>query len=169
MKKAAVALGDHPKFLHAVDRTTAIALRIASPPFLLFERLGAGRLPISRESLRRMGVFPLRDHYYQPLFNDAHLTKPLSDVRPLPGIDWRHEGQVALLDRLEYAEELRSLNLSAKPKSDLDFTFGNGAFLGGDAEFLYSLIRDVKPRRVLEVGSGHSTKMAHLALERNRT
>lgn len=167
MKRIAVALVENPKFIRALDRMTAIALRAASLPFVFFERLGPARLPTSRESLRKIGVYPLRDHYYQPLFNDAHLTKPLSDVRTLPGIDWRHAEQLALLERLEFAEELRSLDLLATPKSNLDFSFGNGAFLGGDAEFLYSLIRHIKPRLVLEVGSGHSTKMAHLALERN--
>jgi len=167
LKNAAKAVARNPKAMHAVDRSTALALRVASPPYLFFTRLGPARLPSSRQSLRRMGLFPIRDHYYQPLFNDAHLTKPLSAVRTLPGIDWRPDDQVALLDQLRYANELQSLNLAAAPKGDLDFFIANDGFGSGDAEFLYSMIRHIEPNRVIEVGSGNSTKIAQLALKQN--
>ncbi len=155
------------RFMHVVDRVIAVGLRMASPPYLLFTKLGPAKLPSSTGSLKRMGLFPLRDHYYQPLFNDAHLTKPLSDIRTLPGIDLRHESQVSLLAELVFADELRTLHLERPARNDLDFNIANGPFDAGDAEFLYSMIRHLKPRRVFEVGSGSSTKIAHLAIERN--
>jgi len=132
-------------------------------------KLGPSLLPSSTRSLKRMGLFPIRDHYYQPLFNDAHLTKPLSEVRTLPGIDLRHKSQVSLLEELGFADELRALHLERPPRNDLDFHFGTNWFESGDAEFLYSMIRHLKPRRVFEVGSGHSTKIAQLALKKNAT
>jgi hypothetical protein len=167
LKNAAKAIARNPKAMRVVDRTMAVALRIASPPYVTFTLLGPARLPSSRKALRRMGVFPIRDHYYEPLFNDAHLTKALSAVRTLPGIDWRHDEQLALLDQLEYADELQSLDLAAAPMGDLDFSISNGGFGAGDAEFLYSMIRHIKPNRVIEVGSGNSTKIAQLALRQN--
>jgi len=114
-----------------------------------------------------MGLFPIRDHYYQPLFNDAHLTKSLTEVRRLPGIDWRHKSQVSLLSELRFADELLALHLDRLPKSDIDFSLENTWFESGDAEFLYSMIRHVKPSRVFEVGSGNSTKIVRLALKKN--
>jgi hypothetical protein len=72
-----------PRAMRVVDRVTAVALRIASPPYFFFTKLGPARLPSSTRSLKRMGLFPLRDHYYEPLFNDAHLTKSLTEVRRL--------------------------------------------------------------------------------------
>ena len=159
----------NPRLMSTVDRATAVALRISSPPYSFFTRIGPARLPVSRESLREMGIFPISDHYYQPLFNDAHLTRPLSEVRSLPGIDWRHADQVALLGQLQFSDELRSLDLTRTSPSDLDFTISNRSFGSGDAEFLYSMIRRLKPSRVFEVGSGNSTKIARLALERNVT
>lgn len=166
-RDVAKSVVNNPKRMRVVDRTTAIALRAGSPPYSLFARIGPARLPSSRETLRRMGIFPIRDHYYQPLFNDAHLTKPLSDVRRLPGIDWRHGDQVALLGQLQFADELRALNLRNPPEDDLDFNIENGSFESGDADFLYSMIRHIKPSRVFEIGSGNSTKIVRLAVERN--
>ena len=54
----------------------------------LIRRIGVHRLPITLGILRRFGVFPIRDHYYEPLFNPAHLQKPLDEDRELSGIDW---------------------------------------------------------------------------------
>jgi predicted O-methyltransferase YrrM len=169
LRGAAQSVLNDPKRMRIVDRTTALALRVGAPPFSFFTRVGPARLPASTESLRRMGIYPIRDHYYQPLFNDAHLTQPLSAVRELPGIDWRHADQVALLEQLQFAEELLALDLAADPRSDLDFSLSNPSFGAGDAEFLYSMVRHIKPRRVFEIGSGNSTKIARLALQRNAT
>jgi len=150
-----------------VDRTTAWGLRVASPPYLFFTWMGPAKLPTSRQTLRRMGLYPIRDHYYQPLFNDEHLTKELSAVRALPGINWRHGDQVALMDQLTYRQELVDLDLAAEPRGDLDFSISNPEFGSGDAEFLYSMVRLIKPARVIEIGCGNSTKILQLALRRN--
>lgn len=159
----------HAGAMRVVDHVTSVGLRIASPPYFLFSRLGPTRLPSSTRTLKRIGLFPIRDHYYQPLFNDAHLVRPLSEVRTLPGIDWKLESQVRLLAELGFADELRELHLDRPSQNDLDFHFENGGFESGDAEFLYSMIRRLKPLRVFEIGSGSSTKIAQLALRRNAT
>lgn len=153
--------------MRVVDGVTSAGLRVVSPPYFLFLKLGPARLPVSTASLKRMGLFPIPDHYYYPLFNDAHLRKQLSDVRALPGIDLRRESQVALLSEIGIGDELRTLHLEHPPRDDLDFNIANGPFEAGDAEFLYSMIRHLKPRRVYEVGSGNSTKIAQLAIKRN--
>jgi hypothetical protein len=44
---------------------------------------------------------------------------------------------------------------------------GNDTFTAGDAEYLYNIIRKVKPRRFFEVGCGHSTLMAIRAIRKN--
>jgi predicted O-methyltransferase YrrM len=168
-KSQAKAIMRNPVAMQVVDDIILAGLRVASPPYFLFTKLGPSLLPSSTRSLKRMGLFPIRDHYYQPLFNDAHLTKSLSEVRTLPGIDLRHESQVALLEELVFADELRALNLERPSRNDLDFHFGTNWFESGDAEFLYSMIRHLKPHRVFEVGSGQSTKIAQLALKKNAT
>ena len=47
--------------------------------------------PISKKILLHIGVFPIRDHYYEPLFNPKHLLRSLREDRPLPGIEFNDE------------------------------------------------------------------------------
>ena len=56
--------------------------------------------------LARAGAFPIRDHYYEPLFRTDRLTQPLDRPRPLPGIDLDMDGQLEWLARFRYGEEL---------------------------------------------------------------
>jgi hypothetical protein len=57
--------------------------------------------------------------------------------------------------------------LPRQQRGDGGFHMDNGAFGSGDAEYWYNLIRFKKPKRIIEVGSGFSTKIARLALEAN--
>jgi hypothetical protein len=129
-------------------------------------RIGIRRLPATRRALLHVGVFPLRNHYYDPQFDHRAPRRPFSAERPLPGIDWNAEEQLHRLDAFTYADELK--DLPSQPTGTLDFHLNNGAFIAGDAEYWYQLLRAAKPRRIFEVGSGHSTRMAIRALQRNR-
>jgi len=51
----------------------------------IYRRLGSRRLITSTNLLKKIGVFPIRDHYYEPLFNDKHLSASLCEPRNLPG------------------------------------------------------------------------------------
>jgi hypothetical protein len=135
---------------------------------MFFRRVGGARLPRTSRRLKRIGVYPIRDHYYEPLFNDAHLRKPLNKERYLPGINFNLEGQIKFLETLKSSDELISLELNSPVLSSSEFGLGNGTFEAGDAEFLYQIIRSLKPRKIVEIGSGNSTKIARLAVERNQ-
>ncbi len=126
---------------------------------------GVQRLPLCKRALLQVGVFPLRNHYYDPQFDFRSASRRFSDPRALPGIDWNLAGQLALLERMTYAREL--VDQPSLP-GDLQFSFDQKAFTVGDAEYWYQLIRLMKPRRIIEVGSGHSTLMAMRAVARNR-
>jgi predicted O-methyltransferase YrrM len=125
------------------------------------------RFPVSRSVLIKSGVFPIIDHYYEPLFNTARLRKRLDADRELPGISWNMEGQLALLERLRYGDELLDLPRT-KPKSEIRYFLQNCNFGPGDAEVWYSMLRLLKPRRVVEVGSGYSTFLTQDAIRKNR-
>ncbi|QNJ16026.1 methyltransferase domain protein [Synechococcus sp. A18-40] len=114
-----------------------------------------------------MRIYPITDHYYQPLFVDSRLKNSLRDKRNLPGLDFRIDSQISFLDNLTYTDELLDLQLNKPPINNLDFFLGNGSFESGDAEFLYQILRFLKPRNLIEIGSGHSTRIAHQALRRN--
>lgn len=139
---------------------------VAALILLAIRRAGIRQLPLTRAMFRKIGVFPIRDHYYEPMFDLSHLRKPLEQDRILPGIDWNDAEQLALLENFDFNKELRSFGLTQQ--SDLDFYYHNGAFESGDAELLYNMIRHFKPKRIIEIGSGQSTKLAKAAVLANR-
>ena len=133
---------------------------------LKFRTIGAHNLKFTREILRRIGVFPIMDHYYEPLFQPKYLTRKLSDDRLLPGLDLRSPEQLQLLSQMEKSNELIDLDLQRKDDTQA-FCIDNDSFVAGDAEFLYQFIRMTKPRRIVEIGCGNSTKIARLAIQKN--
>ena len=131
----------------------------------LVRRVGVYRMKVSRALFNRVGVFPIRDHYYEPAFNPRHLRAPLSRERNLPGVDFDVEGQCALLARFDCAQELDRFPRTSTRVGE--FYYDNPNFPPGDSEYLYSIIRLVKPRRIVEVGSGFSTLIMLKAIEAN--
>ncbi len=137
----------------------------ASLLMLAVRRIGVDRLPRVKAALLSVGIFPIRRHYYEPLFDTGPLRATLALDRALPGIDLNAEEQLALLSKFDYGEELKALPLESDgPHS---FHYHNSRFGPGDAELLYAIIRWVKPRRLVEIGSGFSTLLARQALGRN--
>jgi hypothetical protein len=96
-------------------------------------------------------------HYYEPLPDFRSITREQTQrKRAFPAIDFRRDDQLRLLDELQsYAREL--------PETDLV----NDYFSGLDAVVYYSLIRHLKPRRIIEIGGGYSTRLASKALSAN--
>lgn len=134
--------------------------------WLKFARhFGLEHLPVTRGILFRVGLLPVRHHYYEPFVLPKDLRAPLAADRDLPGVDLNVTEQLEILARFRYGDEL-----AAMPEHGTDalaYHYRNQSFESGDAEFLYSAIRSFKPRRIIEVGSGESTKMARAAILRN--
>ncbi len=129
-------------------------------------RAGVQKLPLCKKALFQLGVFPIRNHYYEPQFDLRGKKQSFSKERSLPGIDWNIEEQLRLLEILTFSKELENIP-QEKPKA-LQFYFNNGQFGAGDAEYWYQLIRLKRPRKIFEVGSGNSTLMAIKAIRTNQ-
>jgi hypothetical protein len=132
----------------------------------LVRRGGLHRLPICRWALTNVGVFPIQDHYYEPLFRTESLRASLHNPRNLPGVDMNVEAQLAMLAGFGYREELLAFPLDAEAPHS--FYYHNSRYGPGDAELLYSMIRHSKPSRLVEIGSGFSTLIARQAILRNQ-
>jgi predicted O-methyltransferase YrrM len=107
-------------------------------------------------------------HYYSPIPNTRRLPDTLWERESeLRGVDVDEAPQLALLRR--FAERYRSEydSFPRAPTAGDDFFLDNGYFMTSDAEVLYCMVRDQRPRRVVEVGSGFSTLLTSLALQRN--
>ena len=134
--------------------------------FAMLKRIGLKHLRVSRSIFHAVGMFPLVDHYYEPLFNPRHLKAPLDRDRILPGLDLSIEHQLNFLSRFTFAEELRRIPVGAT--GELNYHYHNGSYESGDAEFLYQIVRSCKPKNIIEIGCGQSTLLIQHALKANR-
>lgn len=148
-----------------IDRLVAPGVYLAGK-FLGLIRDRMPRFTASKAALIRSGIWPLQDHYYEPMFNPAHLTKPLDRDRDLPGIRWNVEGQLQLTRELRYGAELELFDEVGQP-GEGRFFFGNEMFEWCDADYWYSVVRHFKPSRIVEIGSGYSTLIAQAAIAAN--
>jgi hypothetical protein len=149
-----------------IDLLFAPLVALAGCMFAGMRRTGVEHFRLSRRILAAVGVFPVRDHYYEPLVNPKHLHRDLSEERELPGLCLNESGQLEFLKKLCYRGELNEL--MGRDGSGAGFSLGNQAFESGDAEYWYSLVRAVKPGRIIEIGSGNSTLIAIAAIRKNR-
>jgi len=155
------------KLKSPIDIFFSVILIPASIIMLLYRRFGSHKLLLSKNILNYFGIFPLRNHYYEPLFNFKQLKKKLYKDRNLPGINFNLNQQLNNLSSLVYTNELIDLNLK-KNSTNFNFNIKNGFFEHGDAEIYYQLIRHIKPKNILEIGSGHSTLIALEAIKKNK-
>ena len=97
-------------------------------------------------------------HYYEPIPDFRAVKREQVERRRNPiGIQFRWEEQLKLLGQLtfQFGEELRNLNCDS-------FNFANDYFGGIDAAVYYAIIRHLAPKRIIEIGSGESTRIANL-------
>lgn len=103
-------------------------------------------------------------HYYSPIpsipdvrESEARLFGNVS--RTLPGINFNEDSQVRLMK--EFADKYYDEMPFQSHKTDgLRFYFDNVMFSYGDATSLYSMIRHLRPRRIVEIGSGFSSAVS---------
>jgi len=129
-------------------------LDVVAAPLVLFAALvlravrqaDVRQLPISKRVFLNVNVFPIRDHYYEPLFDPGQLRLPLDQDRPLPSIDWNVSEQLQLLAQCKFNDEL--CDIVEPMVDDLTYRLDNANFKSGDADFLYNLIRLKRPARM---------------------
>jgi tRNA (mo5U34)-methyltransferase len=119
--------------------------------------------PVQPDPSPQLLCWPL-DHYYSPVANSPLLSRepacsrvwPTSGPPPTPGLEWRSEQQVALVrDQLS---RLTPISFPDEPTGDpRDYHAGNEMFSRLDAWALQSMLRHLRPRRVIEVGCGWSS------------
>ena len=99
-------------------------------------------------------------HFYSPLpsiddirRNEARLFA--EPPRELPGVALNEAGQLALLTELQPYYDAQPF--TAERSTGLRYFFENPAYSYSDAIFLHCMIRHVRPRSIIEVGSGYSS------------
>jgi methyltransferase family protein len=98
-----------------------------------------------------------------------HFYLPFPDVETLPESLWNGPRQMYGVDlRLKAAGELlESLRSGVEELVRAGVPIDNGSYESGDAETLYAMLRHLRPRRLIELGSGASTHLISLAHSAN--
>ena len=163
-------------FLQLLGRPISFLLDLTLVPIIFFSgiflkfyrKVGSKRFPINTKLLKKIGVFPIIDHFYEPFFNHKNLTEDFSKIRNLPSIDFREQEQLDLLKSFKYQKDFQSfLDSEAELKTLRSFSITNGSYGAGDAEVLFNFLRLKKPSKIIEIGSGNSTKVIEAALKLN--
>lgn len=112
------------------------------------------------EKFRELYGFVPPGHFYSPIpsleeiqRDEARIFGP--PLRNIPGIDLHEQDQLKLLeDFLPYYE---TIPFQPHKVEGLRYYFENPSYSYSDAIFLYCMIRHLKPRTFVEIGSGFSS------------
>lgn len=101
-------------------------------------------------------------HFYSPLPDTRELAWRSNTVWPdaplvLPGVEWHAEEQVAFCDHVLAKQE--RLLFALDEIDDRTYFTRNAQYPVLDAWVLEGMLRDARPRRMIEVGAGFSTRV----------
>lgn len=133
-----------------LSRATAVLQRAGSDPevFRIWEQNGLHLTPV---------------HFYQPIPDTRVLARRYQDQPRDCHIDFREQEQLEFLSQISmYREEYDTFEIKGSSKR---FNLDNDAFTGIDPHVYHGMIRHYQPRRIIEIGSGHSTILAAEALD----
>lgn len=99
-------------------------------------------------------------HYYSPIPDLSSIPTgacgfQYNEEPGVPGIDLNDEGQLSLIHK--FAQSFDDFPFTDSPSSKYRYWLDNEFFSYGDGVALYGLFRQLKPRRIIEIGSGYSS------------
>jgi hypothetical protein len=137
-----------------------------------FDPAAPGWFPALRELHRHSRTKHLQlipDFFYTPVFAPADLPASVWEGRFDVCGEWDLEKQKQFLKGTPaFREDLAALTFAPNEDESV-YHWGNDQFSHADAALYHAMIRRFRPKRVVEVGSGHSTKLAVKALRENGT
>jgi hypothetical protein len=115
------------------------------------------------ESFARWLTWRAPGHFYSPIPNLRELDKQAETLWPaeippeLPGIDLHADEQLARFSQV--AKLARDLDVHEDKTEPWRYYSHNVAYGTGDSLTLHGMLRHIRPQRLIEVGSGHSSAM----------
>ncbi|MBI4947155.1 MAG: class I SAM-dependent methyltransferase [Bacteroidetes bacterium] len=110
------------------------------------------------------------NYYYSPipdttLFSDDFFAKESQ----LIGFDLNEAKQLELLKKFVGKYRTEYDRFPVKPANYYDFFTIQTSYRCVDAQMLYCFVRELKPKKIIEIGSGYSTMLTAQALRKNKT
>jgi hypothetical protein len=113
-----------------------------------------------KEAIDNCGFEP--GHFYSPVPNLIEIEKDSSNIfidKDLPGIDLNTENQIKLLEEFKtYYPEYPYFSGNVSHQN-LRYKKDDAWYRYSDCVFLYCMMRRFKPKRIFEIGSGHSSSI----------
>jgi predicted O-methyltransferase YrrM len=124
------------------------------------------RIPFVRDAFEELRVyrqafeFVPPGHFYSPIPSQDDVKRDADRLfgtpgRTVPGIELNEVRQLALLEEIKHS--YRDLSFPAHKAPDHRYFYENSMYSYSDAIFLNGMIRHARPKRIVEVGSGHSS------------
>jgi methyltransferase family protein len=120
------------------------------------------------KALQRAGINVTPQHFYWPIPDLRELERRAWPVgSAVQGLDLALDRQLEFLATVapRYASEIDFPEAPITPA--YEYHRNNGLFESYDAEILYLMLRHLKPRRIIEIGCGFSTRVAARAVRKN--
>ena len=117
---------------------------------------------------QRAGINLTPNHFYWPIPDFRQLDhRDWEALSQMVGVDLHLDAQLRMVH--EFVDRYRDeMHFPEAPSSDpTEFHFNNGFFETVDAEIAYCMVRHHKPRRMIEVGGGNTTRLSATAMRRN--
>jgi len=154
--------------VYAVLRSARQKLAVASNDKGWFEteiasvRQQRDALAFELAQLKRKQGFVPPGHFYSPVPDLDDIRRDEQRLfgtvpRTVPGVDFREAEQLDLLKT--FLPFYREQPFTAEAQPGLRYRFDNPAYSWSDAILLHCMIRHLRPRRIIEVGSGFSSCM----------
>lgn len=101
-------------------------------------------------------------HFYSPIPSLTEIEQDEAKIfgelpTLIPGLELHEAEQLALLEH--FAEYYKDMPFAATKQDGLRYYYENPAYSYSDGIFLHCMIRHLKPKRIIEVGSGFSSCM----------
>lgn len=154
------------KYKIIFDLCGILVFAISAFGLKIYKLLGVKNLKYSTRLIKFIGIFPIRNHYYEPQFNNEFLRSKIE--KPIKNYKIFNENKINnSFKKFRFSKELVDLKLNEKNELT-EFKMDNPFFSRGDADFLYQFIRHTKPKNIIEIGSGYSTLISYEALLKNK-
>ena len=162
-------------YYYGFRKIVSLILRRLSEPVIRYAFWAIRRMDMKAEMERiaiESGMDLVVRHYYSPIPDPADFGPGFWDEQSdMPGVEINDAEYLKILEQVvpAWLPEFRNRYHVTKPTDEFNgFYLVNGVYMAVDAHVYYALIREFKPAKIVEVGSGMSTLIAADALAENR-